>query len=52
MQEILGAESVLTGFSRPDDNIHSPNEKLHLETWYKGIDSLIHFVYNLVDIYG
>lgn len=52
MQEILGAESVLTGFSRPDDNIHSPNEKLHLDTWIKGIDSLIHFVYNLVDIYG
>lgn len=52
IQDTLGAESVMTGFSRPDDNIHSPNEKLHLETWYKGIDSLIHFLFNLTDIYG
>lgn len=51
MQDILGAESIMSGFSRPDDNIHSPNEKLHMDTWYKGIDSLIHFVYNLVKLY-
>lgn len=51
MKDVLGAESVLTGFSRPDDNIHSPNEKLHLSTWYKGIDSLIHFLENLKEIY-
>ncbi|MEL7658621.1 MAG: dipeptidase, partial [Bacillota bacterium] len=31
MQEILGAESVLSGFSLPEDNIHSPNERLNLE---------------------
>ena len=47
MQEVLGVESVLTGFSRPDDNVHSPNEKLHLETWYKGIDTFIHFLHNM-----
>lgn len=47
MQEILGIESVLTGFGLPDDNIHAPNEKLHLPTWYNGIDAFINFFYNL-----
>ena len=47
MQKILGIESVLTGFGLPDDHIHSPNEKLDLPTWYRGIEALIHFFYNL-----
>lgn len=47
LQRHVGAESVLTGFGLPDDNIHSPNERLHLPTWKKGIDALIHFFYNL-----
>lgn len=47
MRTILKAESVLTGFGLPDDNIHAPNERLHLPNWYKGIDALIHFFYNL-----
>jgi acetylornithine deacetylase/succinyl-diaminopimelate desuccinylase-like protein len=46
-QEILGVESVNCGFSLPDDNFHSPNEKLHLPTWYRGINTFIHFFYNL-----
>ena len=47
LQEYAGIESVLTGFGLPEDNIHSPNECLHLPTWYKGIDSLIHFFFNM-----
>jgi acetylornithine deacetylase/succinyl-diaminopimelate desuccinylase-like protein len=47
MQQILGIDSVLTGFGLPDDNYHAPNEKLDLPTWYHGIDALIHFFYNL-----
>jgi len=43
MQEILGIESVLTGFGLPDDCIHAPNEHLQLPVWYQGIDALIHF---------
>jgi acetylornithine deacetylase/succinyl-diaminopimelate desuccinylase-like protein len=50
MQKFLGVDSVLTGFGLPDDNIHAPNEKLHLPTWTKGIDALIHFYFNLVEL--
>jgi len=46
LQQHIGAESVLTGFGLPDDNVHSPNERLHLPTWRKGIDALIHFFFN------
>ena len=49
MEDLLGVKSVLTGFGLPDDNIHAPNEKLHLPTFYKGIDTLIHFFYNMLD---
>jgi acetylornithine deacetylase/succinyl-diaminopimelate desuccinylase-like protein len=47
LQKRLGVDSVLSGFALPDCDAHSPNEKLHLPTWYKGIDALIHFFYNL-----
>jgi acetylornithine deacetylase/succinyl-diaminopimelate desuccinylase-like protein len=47
MQQLLGVESVVCGFGLPDDNIHAPNEKLHLPTWYRGIDASIHFFMNL-----
>ncbi len=46
-QRILGVPTVNTGFSMLDDNMHSPNEKLHLPSWYRGIDSFIHFYFNL-----
>ena len=46
-KQILGVETVNTGFSMPDDNPHSPNEKLHLPSWFRGIDAFIHFYYNL-----
>ncbi len=46
-QQILGVETVNTGFSMVDDNMHSPNEKLHLPTWYRGIDAFIYFYNNL-----
>ena len=47
LQKHLGVESVLTGFGLPEDNIHSPNEKLHLPTWSRGIDAFINMFYNL-----
>lgn len=47
IQEILGLDSVLTGFALPDAQTHGPNEKLHLPTWGRGIDALIHFLHLL-----
>jgi acetylornithine deacetylase/succinyl-diaminopimelate desuccinylase-like protein len=47
LQQYVGVDSILCGFGLPDDNAHSPNEKLHLPTWYKGIDTLIHMIHNL-----
>jgi acetylornithine deacetylase/succinyl-diaminopimelate desuccinylase-like protein len=47
MQHLLGVESVICGFGLPDDNVHAPNEKQNLPTWYKGIDAYIHFFINL-----
>ena len=48
LQNTIGAESILCGFSLPEDNVHAPNEHLHLPTWYKGIEMLVHFFFNLV----
>jgi acetylornithine deacetylase/succinyl-diaminopimelate desuccinylase-like protein len=47
MQNLLGIDSVIGGFGLPDDGPHAPNEKLHLPTWYRGIDTVIHFFFNL-----
>ncbi|MCX6033869.1 MAG: dipeptidase [Chloroflexi bacterium] len=47
MQNLLGIESVISGFGLPDDNVHAPNEKMHLPTWYRGIEAVIHFFLNL-----
>lgn len=43
MKKILGVDSIITGFGLPDDQIHSPNEKLHLPTHKKGVEALIRF---------
>lgn len=47
MQSSLGMESVLTGFGLPDDNLHAPNEKMHIPTWHRGIETLVRFFFNL-----
>ncbi len=44
IKELLGVDSVLLGFGLPDDNLHAPNEKLHLPNFYRGIEAYIHFL--------
>lgn len=50
IQKALGVDSVLIGFGLPDDRIHSPNERLHLPTWFKGIEALTHFFFNMGEL--
>ena len=47
IQRILGIDSVIMGFGLPDDNLHAPNEKQHIPTFFKGIEAYIHFFNNL-----
>ena len=47
LQQAVGMDSLMTGFALPDDNAHSPNEKLHLPTCQKGSEALVYFFCNL-----
>lgn len=44
IKDLLGIDSLLLGFGLPDDNPHAPNEKQHLPSFYKGIETYIRFM--------
>jgi acetylornithine deacetylase/succinyl-diaminopimelate desuccinylase-like protein len=44
LQSALKVNSILTGFSLMDDNMHGPNEKIDLPTWKRGTIAMIHFL--------
>lgn len=48
LQNGLKVDSVLTGFSLPDDHMHGPNEKLDIPTWKRGTTALVVFFQHLV----
>lgn len=43
-QKVLGIETILMGFGLPDDRLHAPNEKFHTPNFYKGIETVLHFM--------
>ncbi|MCK4693268.1 MAG: M20/M25/M40 family metallo-hydrolase, partial [Anaerolineales bacterium] len=45
MQELLGVDSLMLGFGLPDDNLHAPNEKLHLPNFHRGVETYIRFMH-------
>jgi len=42
--EHLGIPSVMMGFGLPDDNLHAPNEKLHLPNFFRGIEAVARYL--------
>ena len=48
LQDMLGVPSVLSGFALSEDQVHSPNESIDLQEWYKGIEAVTRFLYELV----
>ena len=42
-QKVLNAPVVLMGFGLPDDNLHAPNEKFSLESFRRGMKTVIKF---------
>lgn len=45
-KKILGLNTLLVGFSLPGARAHSPNENLHLPSFYTGIESLAYMYRN------
>jgi len=43
-QQLLGIDTVMMGFNCPDDCIHSPNERLLTENFFKGIETSATFL--------
>jgi acetylornithine deacetylase/succinyl-diaminopimelate desuccinylase-like protein len=39
----LKIPTLMMGFGLPDDNLHAPNEKFHLENFHRGIESIVRF---------
>lgn len=46
-KEVLGTDSLLLGWGRPDDGAHSPNERFHLEDFHRGTRSAAALLYEL-----
>jgi len=44
-KELLGVDSLLLGFGLPDDNLHAPNEKLHLPTFQRGVEVFVRYLH-------
>ena len=44
LQQELALETIMLGFALPHDRIHAPNERFHLPNFYRGIETVIHFL--------
>jgi acetylornithine deacetylase/succinyl-diaminopimelate desuccinylase-like protein len=40
-KRVLGVDTILLGFGLPDDRLHAPNEKIHVPTFFRGIETVI-----------
>ncbi len=46
-QEAVGAPLVISGIAQSDTAIHSPNERLVVDNYYRGIEAVIRFICKL-----
>jgi acetylornithine deacetylase/succinyl-diaminopimelate desuccinylase-like protein len=46
-QEAVGAPLVISGIAQSDSAIHSPNERLVVDNYHRGIDAVIRFICGL-----
>ena len=46
-QEALETRLLVTGFGLPDDALHSPNERMSLDQYHRGIEAVIHLMHEL-----
>lgn len=43
IEEIFNIPIVLLGFGTPEDRLHSPNESFPLDSFYKGMETLVYY---------
>ena len=43
-QQALHTNLIVTGFGLPDDGLHSPNERMSLDQYHRGVDMVIHLM--------
>lgn len=46
-QEALDTRILVTGFGLPDDALHSPNERMSLDQYHRGLEAVIHLMHEL-----
>jgi acetylornithine deacetylase/succinyl-diaminopimelate desuccinylase-like protein len=50
LTDVLGLPMVLMGFALPTDQLHAPNERVHLPTLSRGVDTCIWFLANMAQL--
>ena len=49
-EKVLGIKTILLGFGLTTDATHSPNENFPLSSLFKGIETVVHFYENFVNL--
>jgi acetylornithine deacetylase/succinyl-diaminopimelate desuccinylase-like protein len=50
-QKVLGVPIVVMGFALPNDRMHAPNEKFHIPNFFRGVETNVWFMQELVGLH-